>query len=127
MPKGVYGKEFPVEIKASMEAGMKIAFSEGLLPYFLSRPTLMDTTFATRAEGLFSCYVDRRGIMSMSSFRPNDKQDPEKTLQQLWDNGYWAASPGGAACSDCPSASKCHAPDIHHYLACAYATHNRGS
>lgn len=71
MPKGVYQIALPEALAEVDKKGFKIAFSEGLLPYFLTMkiPTV-DPRFATRQEGLFSCYVDDKGFVSHSSFDP---------------------------------------------------------
>lgn len=156
MPKTVYGGSFPLAVKRAVASKMTLAFSEGLLPYFLSRPELgVETKFAARAEGLFSAYVDPRGRLSHSSFDPPPKPEAElerdedetddqlkqrKTeflarfptvwegsLQSQWDKLYsWRGAAWGGSCYDCKLADACATPNIHHYLACAYATHNGG-
>lgn len=77
--KNAYNALLPAALRRAIAAGAKIAFSEGLLPYFISRPEIgVDTMVrigsmtseVTRAEGLFSCYVDSNGRMSQSSFNP---------------------------------------------------------
>jgi len=69
MPKSVFNEKLPSAIRRFLDGGHKLAFSEGLLPYFLSRPDLgVDTRFASRAEGLFSAYVDPMGDIYASSF-----------------------------------------------------------
>lgn len=154
MPKTVYHGTFPMAVKLAVESGMTLAFSEGLLPYFLSRPELgVETKFASRAEGLFSAYVDPRGRMSSSSFdpppKPNDKLESvpaetdvdveerlaqdlathttvwESSLQEQWNQlGGWGYGPSGGSCYDCKHKDSCATPNKHHYFACAYASHN---
>lgn len=75
MPKQVYMHDLPAALK---ETGVSFAFSEGLLPYFISRqgmfPNLV-STFMGPQEGLFSAYVDEFGSMSTSSFSPPEALD----------------------------------------------------
>lgn len=154
MPKKVYNDALPSAVKAAVESEMTLAFSEGLLPYFLSRPELgVETKFASRAEGLFSAYVDPRGRLSSGSFDPPPKPEDhrerweeeteeehlkwekehlaryptvwEGSLQAQWDKLHsWRGGPSGGACYDCRLSDSCATPNIHHYFACAYATHN---
>jgi hypothetical protein len=154
MPKSVYQTELPQALKVAIDSGMTIAFSEGLLPYFLSRPEIgVETRFASRAEGLFSAYVDPNGRMSKGSFAPPPRPEDasklprgeerkwfaqrlaqhksvwETSLQPYWERQSlgWAASdsiPRGASCYSCRHRDSCATPDIHHYFACAYARHN---
>lgn len=86
MPKKVFNEELPARIKRFIDRGNKVAFSEGLLPYFLSRPEIgVDTTFATRSEGLFSAYVSPEGRLYESSFDApspeNRKEDPSIRME----------------------------------------------
>lgn len=130
MPKKVYSTELPVAIKRAVEAGHRFAFSEGLLPYFLSRPEIgVDTTMALPTEGHFSCYIDVNGRMSHSSFSPpfeGSKTIYEEKPQVLWKTLYWWDRNGHSAaeCYACAKSAQCSAPNDHHYLACRYASHN---
>lgn len=154
MPKTVYDGSFPLAITKAIASKMTLAFSEGLLPYFLSRPELgVETRFASRAEGLFSAYVDPRGRLSHSSFEPppkppfefkrfEEESDEEykkrvdgqiKMYPTVWDGSLqeqwnklrtWHQKPYGGSCYDCRHADSCATPNIHHYLACAFASHN---
>lgn len=83
MPKKVYNETLPSAVKAAIDSKMTLAFSEGLLPYFLSRPELgVETKFAARSEGLFSAYVDPYGRMSTSSFNPPPRPDRVRDLRE---------------------------------------------
>ena len=130
MTRRVYTQNLPAAIKSAREHGITLAFSEGLLPYFLSRPELgINTAFSMRSEGFFSCYVDPRGHMSSSSF-DDPKERSEKTVfqvkaQTLWEdlksNNGW---PDGPMCGDCSRRNVCSAPHAFHLLTCAFAPHN---
>lgn len=154
MPKPVYSGTFPLAITRAIASKMTLAFSEGLLPYFLSRPELgVETKFASRAEGLFSAYVDPRGRMSYSSFDPPPKltdkpprwkeetdevyekrvKDNFESYPTAWNGSLqgqwnklrsWHHEPHGGTCYDCKLRDSCSTPNIHHYFACAYASHN---
>lgn len=135
--KRVYMKDFPEAIKVAKENHYQIAFSEGLLPFFLSRPELhVETRFAMRSEGLFSCYFDPEGHISESSFSPPNRgvrRAPgpqanafEMKSQKMWDELYaHSYGPGGDACGDCRQQVRCSTPTTFHYGLCAYAPHNR--
>lgn len=130
LTKKVYMRDLPNAIWAAQGAQFHIAFSEGLLPYFLSRPELLvNTTFAVPSEGRFSCYFDPRGRISSSSFDPPGDRGPtayETTSQKLWNNLFtFGGRPGGEACYDCRLESQCATPSEWHYLSCAYASHNK--
>lgn len=60
-------KDFPDVCREAVASGMKIAFSEGLLPYFLRRD-LLDVSQAMASEGRYSCYISEYGAMRKSSF-----------------------------------------------------------
>jgi len=141
MPKPVYMQEFPDAIKRAMDAGHSIAFSEGLIPYFLSRPEIgVDTRLASSAEGHFNCYVDVRGQMSMSSFFPPADEDsyydretetrkPKPTVYDGAAQALWLALQGRSPasytnCTGCANQLRCVVPDAHHYFICRYAEHN---
>ena len=98
MPKSMYNVSLPSTLKSVIDAGFKIAFSEGLLPYFFSRPEIgLDLTFASRAEGEYSAYVDPRGRMSFSSFDPphTDEEFNEWVGKAEADLAVMRALPGG--------------------------------
>ncbi len=154
MTKRVYQKELPEALSRALADGMQIAFSEGLLGYFLSRPEIgVNTQFAMRSEGLFACYFNPRGRMSRSSFDPpteeseadvaadpgwdDDKgvhhkrkprRDPtvwQMSPQKQWDQERdWGISPNGNDCYNCKFSDRCATPSDHHYLICAFAAHN---
>jgi len=149
MPKDVFNDTLPKALKRAQDANFQIAFSEGLLPYFLSRPQLgVDTSFAMAAEGRFSCYVDPKGYMHISSFSDSPvrmkvvsfdeegKEDwkwdtrtvYERPAQELWENVntyHLSSAPFTDACDGCPQNEKCSAPHDTHFLACARMKHNR--
>lgn len=125
-----YTKHLPAAIKRASSAGVKIAFSEGLIPYFISRPEIgIETRFATRTEGRFSCYVDSDGRMSHSSFSPAYEENAtvwEKSSQELWERLYSGNNyPHGSSCYNCSKSSRCSVPEDFHYFLCAYAEHNK--
>jgi len=130
MRRTTYHKVLPNTIKRALGQGMGIAFGEGLLPFFLSRPEIgINTNFAIPAEGRFSCYVDSKGIMHASSFdrwRGSDKTVFEETSQNLWDNmnqhGHYK---GGEVCYGCPHEMRCSTPTDASYFICALAPHNQ--
>jgi MoaA/NifB/PqqE/SkfB family radical SAM enzyme len=69
--KRVYMTRLPAAIRRALEQKTTIAYSEGLLPFVLSRPELgLETRFAMFSEGRFSAYFDTLGRMSHSSFVP---------------------------------------------------------
>ncbi len=128
--KRIYMKELPDAITLTRLARFKVAFSEGLFPYFLSRPEIgIDTTFATPMEGRFSCYFDTKGRIFSSSFnqRPyeNQKTAFETPSQLLWDEVSTYNEPHGEDCYDCQYKRQCSTPSDFHYLLCNFASHNR--
>ncbi|NBQ71020.1 MAG: hypothetical protein EBU46_20190 [Nitrosomonadaceae bacterium] len=128
MSKQTYHRDLPKVLRELSAMDCKIAFSEALLPYFLSRPELgVDTRFATRAEGLFSCYVDRTGQMSSSSFTEYGHHSIYKlSPQEIWNKHIGGNRSGdGPPCYSCQFSERCAVPEYQHYLACAYACHNR--
>lgn len=128
--KRVYMKDLPEAIRAAKDNYIDIAFSEGLLPYFFSRPELEVTTaFAMRSEGLFSCYVDSKGRMSDSSFNPpgnyKEKTIWETSSQEMWNElTTWRGRPRGTACHSCQFYHRCATPHDFHYLMCKYESLN---
>lgn len=133
MTRTMYMRDFPRAIKRALGQGMMVAYSEGLLPFFLTRPEIgINTEFATRAEGRFSCYFDSKGRISQSSFvSPRDWGD-EKTAfdirsQTLWEELYVRSSyrGEGEVCDNCDFVGQCSIPNPHAYFICARATHNQ--
>lgn len=129
MTRTVYSRKLPDMITLAKAKGMRIAFSEGLLPFFLSRPEIdINTDLASRSEGLFSCYVGPQGHMSASSF--DERTQTEDTIykvkaQKLWEKLYNYGTPNGEPCYDCEFRNRCATPSQFHYLTCAYASHNK--
>jgi hypothetical protein len=127
--KAVYHREFPAALREAQEAGYQVAFSEGLMPYFISRPELgVNTDFAMRSEGRFACYFDAKGRISNSSFNPPWKEGPtvwDTRSQVLWEKLYTCGEPNGDACYECKFNNRCTTPHDVHYLLCAFAEHNR--
>jgi len=130
--KGTYQVRAPEAIKEVTEkAGFRIAFSEGLLAYFLSHQLPeVDTRFAMQQEGLFSCYIDDHGQMSTSSFDPPDAEAPniyKKKFQRIWETlgGGWGFSKSYDTCDSCKYQKQCHVPDDAHYMLCRFAGHNK--
>ena len=131
MTRTVYMKSLPEAIIYARNLAVDISFSEGLLPFFLSRPELgINTSFVMPSEGIFSCYFDPRGRMSSTSFQPRDKSasvfDEGITSQDLWTNlSANGSHPSGEAClEDCRYSNQCSAPSDYHYFLCAFAPHN---
>lgn len=148
MSKATYMRNLPEILKRMISSGWSFAYSEGLLPYFLSRPELeIGGTFHTRAEGRFSGYIDEYGQMSVSSFRPKPAPDPpsppdlvqlrrkkgedEPTVwdvptEKMWrELHHYPRHPYSAPCYDCDARPRCAAPQDHHMLVCAYQNHNK--
>jgi hypothetical protein len=133
MTRTVYMKSLPEAITYARNLAVDISFSEGLLPYFLSRPELgINTSFVMPSEGIFSCYIDPKGRMSSTSFNPPHERfasvfDEGVTSQNLWvDLGVHGSSPYGEACLEsCRYVNQCSTPSDYHYFICAFATHNR--
>lgn len=132
MDKKEYMVDLPAAIKWAQEARhVSISFSEGLFPYFNSRPGLVSGVgMSLPAEGRFSCYVDRNGGMSYSSFSPPDEYasnvfevGAQAAWDDLWDRHLY--SPQGIACSLCPRAHACTSPHQLHKLLCAQWPHNK--
>lgn len=127
--KRTYQREFPDAIKAALSTKMEVSFSEGLLPYFLSRPELgINTDFAMRSEGRFSCYFNPKGQISKSSFHQFFREDEtvyNKRAQEMWNHLGWSSGPHGNECGGCQFESKCSTPHDFHYLMCAFAGHNK--
>lgn len=138
MRHNTYMVELPNAIRAARAAGVDIAFSEGMLPYFLSRPDMgVDTRFAMSSEGKFSAYIDVNGWMSDSSFKPPTiYKNPVPTytatlefgnLQEHWTKSKFYSSACNESCETCQVSNRCATPDIHHYLICAFAKNNKKS
>ncbi len=129
MTKEVYQNRLPGVLRKAQEAGWRISFSQGLLPYFLSRPWLkVNTDLAVPVEGFFSAYIDRKGRMSPSSFHPPYDTAPTifaHSSQSLWDRlGVYHGEPRGDACSNCSFQRRCTISSNWHYLTCAFTPHN---
>ncbi len=134
MDKDEYMTEFPLAIKEAIAAGMKISFSEGLIPYFISRPEIgLNTSMAGPQEGSFSCYINEKGWISRSSFdNPKfmEKRMPKEgeiDYKKVWNSFYNSGEPGGETCYDCRFRKRCSTPSVHHYLICKFAALNGGN
>lgn len=131
-PKGVYEVALPRALTAVQSSGFKVAFSEGLLPYFLSHQLPeVDMRFAGQQEGLFSCYVDDKGRFSHSSFDPAEERHADAAsiykhdLQKLWNTLNVGYPEHFDACLSCQYESRCHIPHESHFLLCKFAEHNK--
>lgn len=130
MDRRVYEQDLPAAIHRAIGSGMRLSFSEGLLPYFMSRPELgLNTSFAMACEGIYSCYVDQAGRMHVSSFSA-DCGDGRSILdgtsaQQLWEQlrHYW--EDGGGSCQRCEHNVRCQAGRGLLMHLCRYQRHNR--
>jgi len=125
-----FNDRLPQLLITAQNQGMHIAFSEGLLPYFLSRPQIAaNAGLGTRSEGLFSCYVNSQGQMFESSFEAapcaGDFQKPtvfENTSQELWENLYVGYNADFPPCSTCKGKSRCAPRAVTFgYLLCAHS------
>jgi MoaA/NifB/PqqE/SkfB family radical SAM enzyme len=143
MTKEIYTKDLPKALTEVVEAKHRLAFSEGLLPYFLSRPGLpMVTAFAEASEGVYSAYVDLHGRMSCSSFNPPPPEGEEEshvkvpshtegTLQKGWSEGWIGTSKipkwgEHDECNDCKLRDRCGVTQLVDFMQCAFASHNKG-
>ena len=128
MTKTIYNKILPGVIQEAIKSGMQISFSEGLLPYFISRPSIgVDTKLSSGSEGYYSCYVDSNGYMFGNSFdttQSNNKNVYELSSQELWNNLYHIRNCYGSKCYNCKYYYKCSVVSDFHYLICAFADHN---
>jgi MoaA/NifB/PqqE/SkfB family radical SAM enzyme len=137
--KGVYEVTLPAALKTVESSGFKIAFSEGLLPYFLSHQfPEVPTQFASQQEGLYSCYVDDKGRVSQSSFAPPEEKTEdwqpdnsifEKRFQLIWNKLNKTLTEDDYsrhfdACDRCSFAEQCNIPSTAHFLLCKFAEHN---
>jgi hypothetical protein len=130
MTRTTYTRDLPEAITYARATSVDIAFSEGLLPYFLSRPELgVNTSFAMRSEGVFSGYFDQTGRMSTSSFDPPDERCKtafNEPSQKLWEELYSGQNePDGEPCYACKFRKRCSSPSNYHYLVCKFAPQNR--
>lgn len=130
LPKSIYQEKLPAILLTLREKGFQISFSEGLLPYFFSRPELgIDLSFAERSEGLYSAYVDRTGRMSHSSFEPprlDQENLYQKSLQEQWDHGPgWLNECARDECYPCEHRASCAQPDFTHAMTCKKMAHNQ--
>lgn len=135
--KRVYMVEAPKEITACAQTkNFSMAFSEGLLPYFLSRD-ILPTVSAVRQEGVFSCYVSKEGIVKDSSFTYVECLEHfianasiySNRLQEIWQRASFIVNRGSTFADQCEGCSRhldCHISDPHHSLICARAQHNQG-
>lgn len=130
MDKQTYMVDLPNKLKEIISTSYwSIAFSEGLIPYFLSRD-ILPTSFVRSSEGLYSCYVDNYGRMSKSSFNPPWPYSPtifETSSQDLWNklgDSYWSRY-HGVNCDGCKYQSICTPVNNHSYYICNYAEHNK--
>lgn len=130
MTRTMYSRDLPAALKRAMGQGMQIAYSEGLLPYFLTRPEIgIDTKFAVSAEGHFSCYFDVEGRIHQSSFNSwfgHQKTCFEISSQTLWETmNAHDKYHSGEGCYGCPHSSQCSVSSDPAYYICARAPHNK--
>jgi hypothetical protein len=130
MSRTTYSRKLPNALSYAKAMGMQIAFSEGLLPFFLSRPELgVDTTFAIASEGLYSCYVSPKGFMYASSFNADEASHFPKQetvlkggqAQRMWEQLRHYSNHD---CDGCAHSSRCSAPHSYHRLLCKHEQHN---
>lgn len=130
MPRRIWNGDFIKAIELADEKGHHIAFSEGLLPYFVSRPELpIVTVGAESSEGRYSAYIDMHGRMSKSSFEAPEGDNPrtpslEKcNLQEGWSKGEIGSTVDNRsysyeACFNCPDKFRCGPVDVGSYFMC---------
>jgi MoaA/NifB/PqqE/SkfB family radical SAM enzyme len=136
MSPSTYGEALPEAIKKAQTDDISVSFSEGLLPYFLSRQDELDKdlSYSMRSEGAFSCFVDMKGRMYPSSFSERYHQDTsyvtgsvlEDPSQKLWDHLGVPYRSEGNNCMHCHYRNVCSQPDFTHYLQCHYSEINGG-
>lgn len=133
MPKSVYDGAFVASINALIDEGVEVSFSEGLIPFMLThRQVKVDLQFMTPMEGLFSCYVNDKGVVMKSSFDDDGKRFAgvsifDERFQSIWNRGFWSGAPNGPPCYSCDHAKRyrCAAPHDSHMLMCSLQPHNR--
>jgi len=132
MSRTTYSRDLPDALGYAKAMGMQIAFSEGLLPYFISRPELgVNTTFATRSEGLYSCYIDPAGYMWPSSFDASPpeevREDWPSVLKEAYAQEMWEQLRhyGNNECRGCEQSDRCSTPHDYHKLLCKHERHNQ--
>lgn len=130
--KGTYQVRLPEAMEEARIFGHRVAFSEGLLPYFLSHQFYeVDTRFAMQQEALFSCYVDDKGFVSHSSFSPPTEESPNiytTKFQNIWNKldlprGEWREEL--SICGECKYKDQCHICAPEHAMLCNFALHNK--
>ena len=124
-----YNVTLPARLERLAGEGVRIAFSEGLLPYFLSREiggVVMD--MAAPAEGHFSCAIDTQGKVTFSSFDNDPRSEDVNVVrfQEIWNapRWWWLEGQGGPACSGCGLEMRCSKKVNHHVALCGWAPHN---
>ena len=124
MTRTTYTRDLPNAIRKIMKLGANISFSEGLLPYFISRPEIgVNTAFAMYGEGQFSCYVDTNGRMHRSSFNleTDTKSDTifNKSSQSIWEEGFSHVDTHFANdCYFCTHKSRCRSSCVELSMLC---------
>ena len=129
MGKKEYNEELPKVLQRLLDQGIRLSFSEPLLPYFLSRPWLeIGQEFMDKQEGIVSCYVDNYGNVNRSSFsewHPKKSNIYEVRFQDIWDAPTWLSyTPEGQPCSTCKEVSKCAPANNLLMHICEYQHHN---
>ena len=141
MPKRVYMQELPEAICDAKELGVRIGFTEGMLPYFFSRPGLLDMDQAMATEGQFSCYVDVEGNVHRSSFdtqfesyegplvATGTRNIHKERFQDIWEHPPWwdDRGPYGDSCYECFYQGVCASGHWTHLLNCAWQGLNEGA
>lgn len=139
MPKSVYQGSFVTAIQRAVGLGVKVSFSEGLLPYMLSHPELgLELGLTTPMEGRFSCYLDDKGTVFRSSFDWQEQSSHhgvksmniyKRRFQEIWESSMEGMhGPGGPPCYGCKYGDEgnCVSPHSSHMLMCDYQPHNKG-
>jgi MoaA/NifB/PqqE/SkfB family radical SAM enzyme len=124
MGYNLYNRELPAFLK-SIKDKVKINFSEGLLPYFLSRPDILGSSINgwISMEGRFSAYLDQNHGLHSSSFSTR-YANREKSLQKQWEDFYSFYC--GDICAYCPMNDRCSSDgtDASHFLMCKRQSFN---
>jgi hypothetical protein len=131
MDKAEYMSRLPAAIRhVNKHYHMRISFSEGLFPYFNSRPSLVDgVEMSLPAEGRFSCYIDRNGLMTRSSF--DQPEEWAASIHAVGSQAAWLSLEddmpwlGGNSCRKCPRRRACTSPHTLHKMLCAHQEHNK--
>ena len=118
--------ELTCKIRELKKEGIHLAFSEALMPYFLSTRTPIGTSFAVSSEGYYSAYLGLDWKLKSSSFKPTydgfNRSKPEDSLQKQWESlGTVAIT--AEACGHCKHENRCLPLHIESIFLCNRQNH----